>query len=598
MPIPRGVSLQRVAPVLAGIGDIRHSRARTIRRYPCRPMAASAAPTGRRRARPGWLATVAVALGASVFILVVDGIVHPAGEPSASTAIPSFPSVVAIPPGATPGVAATIPLVRPRFPYVGREPWQIAHESTPTRVIEGYASAPSYLPGQTLRLAVDCSGATFGVSIFRVSGNAPAASPFELMAQIPSQAGHRQPAPVVDPVTKMVAARWAFSVAFPIPVSWPSGVYLARLDSNEGVQSYVPFVVRSPSPARFLVVSNALTWQAYNSWGGSDLYGSALGEPLPGVTRALAVSFDRPYVTDGGAGQLFFLELPMIAWLERQHLDVAFATDYDLSVNPEAQPLPSAVIFIGHSEYWGVPLRLWLEDHVLRTGDVSLGVFAADSGYWPVVLTGAGPDGPRVATCYKDGPLPEPSASGSPGPVEPSASELPSAAPMDEEKTPSSLSVGTFPPSGPYLGPYVGSFDVQALMGVTYQHITTTMASYTLANPMPAPSLLDGTGIQPGAPIGFVAGGEVDAIDQGGTASPATAGTEGGVLAAAYGIPSNHGAVSSAEAVYRTLASGARVFASGTFYWGWALDPAFAAQHDVVAGFERLTFNILAGLGG
>jgi hypothetical protein len=48
-----------------------------------------------------------------------------------------------------------------------------------------------------------------------------------------------------------------------------------------------------------------------------------------------------------------------------------------------------------------------------------------------------------------------------------------------------------------------------------------------------------------------------------------------------------------AEAVWRELPSGGRVFASGTFYLGWALDPAFAASHDVPAGFGRLTLNIL-----
>ena len=564
--------------------------------YSCGSMAANRGPTRRRRAPLGWLVAVVAALSASGLLLVADGFLRPAGEPLPSTVVPSFPSVAAIAPGSTPGVAATIPLVRPRFPYVGREAWQIAHESTPTRLIEGFASAPSYLPGQTLRLAVNTTGTSFGVSIFRVSGNAPAASPFELMARVPSQAGQRQPAPLVDPVTKMVAARWSYNVAFAIPKDWARGVYLARLESNEDVQSYVPFVIRSLRRAAYLVVSNALTWQAYNSWGGSSLYGSALGEPLPGVTRALAVSFDRPYASDGGAGQLFFLELPMISWLERQHLDLDFTTDYDLSVQPDAQPMPNAVIFIGHSEYWGVPLRLWLEDHVLRSGDVSLGVFAADSGYWPVVLTGPAPDSPRIATCYKDGPLPEPSASGSPVLAEPSASEPASG--LDEEKTPSSISVGSFPPTGPYVGPYLGAFDVQSLMGVSYQHITTTMANYTLANPMPDPSLLEGTGILPGAPLGFIAGGEVDAIDRGmGAASPG-GGPASDVLAAAYGIPSNYGAVSSAEAVYRTLADGARVFASGTFYWGWALDPIFAAQHDVVPGFERLTLNILAGLRG
>jgi hypothetical protein len=555
-----------------------------------------------RRRRTIFAGLIVVALAGTGLGLLVKGSTRPPGElvasPVASLVVPSFPSVAPILPGSTPGVAATIPIVRPGFPFVGREAWQLAHTSSAARLIEGFASAPSYLPGQALRLAVSTSGASYRVSIFRVSGAAPAASPFVRMAELPSQAGQRQAAPVVDPVTKMVRAPWSYSVDFTIPIDWPSGVYLARLESDEDVQTFVPFVVRSARPTRFLVVSSALTWQAYNDWGGSDLYESAVGQPLPGVTRAFAVSFDRPYASDGGAGQLFMFELPMIAWLERQHLDLGFTTDYDLSVNPERQPLPRAVIFNGHSEYWGVPLRLWLEDHVLRRGDLSLGVFAADSGYWPVVLTGSGPDGPRSATCYKDGPPPESPGAGPPASAEPTGtSELLIGSGGDEEKTPSLVSAGPFPSTGPYLGPYVGSFDVQSLMGVVYQHITTAMANYTLSNPIAEPSLLDGTRIVPGAPLGFIAGGEVDAIDRiPGASAPAGSAT-GAVVAGAYAIPSRNGAISSAEAVYRSLANGAQVFASGTFYWGWALDPSFAAMHNVTRDFERLTLNLLTLLG-
>ena len=551
-----------------------------------------------RRRRAIFVSLVVVALAAGSLGLLVEGSRSPLIDPAASVPVPSFPSVAPIVPGSTPGAAATIPLVRPDVPFVGGEVWQLAHESSAARLIEGFASSPSYLPGQMLRLAVSTSGASYRVTIFRISGAAPSASPFVRMAGLPSQPGQRQAPPVVDPVTKSVRAPWSYSTAFTIPVEWPSGVYVARLESDEDAQSYVPFVVRSTRPTRFLVVSSALTWQAYNMWGGSNLYRSAVGQPLPGVTRALAVSFDRPYKSGGGAGQLFSLELPMIAWLERQHLDLSYTTDYDLSVNPDAQPLPKAVIFNGHSEYWGVLLRLWLDDHVLNRGDLSLGVFAADSGYWPVVLSGSGLDGPRIATCYKNGPLPDLSATGSSSPLPSSGtSDLPPGSNAVEEEASSGIPVGSFPPTGPYLGPYVGSFDVQRLMGVSYQHVTTTMANYTLSNPLADPSLLEGTQIVPGAPLGFFAGGEVDAIRQtpGVSAPPDRA--PAAVMAGAYGIPSRHGDISSAEAVYRSLGNGAQVFASGTFYWGWALDPSFAAEHNVTSGFERLTLNLLARLG-
>lgn len=48
-----------------------------------------------------------------------------------------------------------------------------------------------------------------------------------------------------------------------------------------------------------------------------------------------------------------------------------------------------------------------------------------------------------------------------------------------------------------------------------------------------------------------------------------------------------------AEAVWRELASGGRVFSAGTFYWSWALDPTWGPEHHVPPGFGRLTLNIL-----
>jgi hypothetical protein len=286
--------------------------------------------------------------------------------------------------------------------YEGTQPWQIQGRSEPGRLIEGYASAPSYFPRDVLKLAVSTTAPSYVATIWRVSGSAPADSPFVRVATIESTPGRQQAAPVVDATTKMVRAPWDWTTTFPIPPDWPSGVYLVRLDSTQGAQSYVPFVLRSRSATKFLVVSSALTWQAYNEWGGSSVYVTRIGDPLPGVTRALGVSFDRPYATDGGAGQLFFLELPLISWLERQGLDVSFTTDYNLSVNPADQPLPGTVIFNGHDEYWGVPLYDWLDAHV-TAGDMGVAMLAADSGYWPVSFGLASPDGPQVLRTVRCG---------------------------------------------------------------------------------------------------------------------------------------------------------------------------------------------------
>jgi hypothetical protein len=541
--------------------------------------------------RPPWLHDVKITLQQVPVIGQLPGIVPE------STGLPTPPPVR---PGATPnatfaGSADTIPLrSRPEFAYEGDLPWQIHGRSEPGRLIEGYASAPSYLPGETLELAVSTTAASYSATIWRVSGAEPADSPFVEVARIGAAPGRLQAQPVVDPATKMVRAPWAYSTTFAIPADWPSGMYLVRLDSDQGSQSYVPFALRSKPATRFLVVSSALNWQAYNDWGGSSLYVTRVGDPMPGVNRALAVSFDRPYAQDGGAGQLFFLELPLISWLERQGLDLSYTTDYDLSIDPGTQPLPGAVVFNGHAEYWGIPLLEWLETHVNLEGDIGLGVFAADTGYWPITLGGDEGHGPRIETCYKNGPLPPSVGASQPLPSSaPIGTETPGETPVEvapgvtEEET--GLPISSFPAGGPY----VGHIEVQPLMGLDYLHVTTEMARFSLAGVAPDPALLAGTELTGGSSLGFIAGGEVDGVYHDARRYGPDGGRFDRVFAQAANIPARQGESATAQAVYRDLPNGGRVFASGTFYWGWALDPAFAAGHDVSRDFGRLTRNVL-----
>jgi hypothetical protein len=142
-------------------------------------------------------------------------------------------------------------------------------------------------------------------------------------------------------------------------------------------------------------------------------------------------------------------------------------------------------------------------------------------------------------------------------------------------------------------GPYVGRMGTQPLFGVDYEHVTTAMAAYTMIDGGPGGAFVAGTGLSAGSFLGFFAGGEVDRV------YPDTAhwGPLGGrfdhVIAVANNIPARNGDAATAQAVYRSLPSGARVFSAATFYWGWALDPAFAARHDVSPELPRLTMNIL-----
>ncbi len=517
----------------------------------------------------------------------------------------------------------TMSYARPEFRWAGSQPWQIRSRPHGSVVLEGYASRPSYLPGDVLRLAVNTSAPRFDLTIWLVSGKAPVAGPFVQVAQLRNLRGMRQGRPYVDPVTKLVAAQWRFGVSYTIPRTWSSGIYLVRLDSSQGVQSYIPFVVRSPKAHAVLVVSSAMDWQAYNRWGGSSVYWTNVGEPAVGVTRAYGVSFDRPYLGNGGAGQLFFLELPFVSWILRQNLDVAFTTDYDLSVDPAAQPLPRVVVFNGHDEYWGVKLFEWLDHHVNQVGDMGLAMLAADTGFWPVEFAHPTVDGPRDMIVYKTGPLPSPVAAGGragatpapgvsaspalptsavptsavPSPAVPT-SAVPSPAPGATSSDAADETAGTIPILWdlPRSGPYLGAFAAQRISGVTYNGIATVLGRYTLSADALQSGLLYGSGLQAGASLGFIAGGEVDAVVNDARYWGPLAGRFDHEFASSVAIP-GRGYVVTANAVWRNLPSGGRVFSSGTFYWGWALDPAWGSEHRVPSGFGRLTRNILHWLG-
>ena len=72
--------------------------------------------------------------------------------------------------------------------------------------------------------------------------------------------------------TSTVTTDWGASVTVPTD-GWPAGSYLLRLDAHSGAQRYVPLTVRSSDTAGKVVLKNCVaTWQAYNTWGGYDLY--------------------------------------------------------------------------------------------------------------------------------------------------------------------------------------------------------------------------------------------------------------------------------------------------------------------------------------
>ncbi len=456
-----------------------------------------------RPLRRGVIALAALALLFGSLGLVAGG--APQGGSllgrAAASALRSATSAVQSDPGGLvpDGDSESLPL--PAISWRGTAPWQIAKRSSWAYLTEVFTSSPSYLPGETLRLAVSTSAATYDVTIWRL-GATPT-----LVARSEPLKGARQKNPIIDWSTGLVHAPWNFTYSRPIGPAWRSGIYLARVHGTRGADAYATFVVRSTRPAGLLFVVNTLTDTAYNRWGGASLYRLDLhGVEVP-VNHAVAVSLDRPNALQDGAGSTFSQTWPTARWLEQQGYDVSFTTDWDLSRVPSATPLPAAIVFSGHSEYWTPALRSWLDLHVVQRGDMGLALFGANTGYWPVTLSRDG----RTMTSYKE-------AVTAPGYVAPTPTEAAASA----EPAPSAASGAS---AGASAGPIrqlrfrdqplpaaAVPHPEQLLFGAQYGSQPAADGEYTVGANLPA-DLLAGTDLEAGDSLGRIVGGETDAID-------------------------------------------------------------------------------------
>ena len=74
------------------------------------------------------------------------------------------------------------------------------------------------------------------------------------------QSRARQTVPTPDS-TGLIECNWPVSYSLVIPSNWVSGIYLAKLETAAGVQSYITFVVRDDSrPSPYLYKTSDATY--------------------------------------------------------------------------------------------------------------------------------------------------------------------------------------------------------------------------------------------------------------------------------------------------------------------------------------------------
>jgi len=274
--------------------------------------------------------------------------------------------------------------------------------------IKGYASATSVNKGDSITFYVSVATAqTYTIDFYRMGYYQGLGG--RLMQSVGPVAGAPQPPCLADVNTGLGECNWAAGYTLPVPTSWTSGVFLAKLTSSAGFQNWVIFVVRDDArPADLVYQQPVNTYEGYNNYPNDNATGKSLydfnsyGVPtVSGTARAVKVSFNRPYA-DRGAGQFFNWEYNFIRWLERSGYDVKYCTNIDVHEHGDQLLVDKGVLSIAMDENYSQAMYDGLE--AARDAGVNLAFFGAGAVFWQVrfeasPLTGAAD---RVLVGYKD----------------------------------------------------------------------------------------------------------------------------------------------------------------------------------------------------
>jgi len=173
-----------------------------------------------------------------------------------------------------------------------------------------------------------------------------------------------------QPVPEAAAERlrectWPAAFEVVVAPDWPSGVYLGKLATTEGAESYVAFIVRDRRPADIVVQCSTNTWAAYDRWpGDGSLYVD--GHKAWSWGPHVEVSLDRPFskycqIVDAplslGSGEFLLWEYPLVYWLEQQGYDVTYTANEDTHADPASIRRAKLWISTGHDEYWTLDMH-------------------------------------------------------------------------------------------------------------------------------------------------------------------------------------------------------------------------------------------------
>jgi hypothetical protein len=280
--------------------------------------------------------------------------------------------------------------------------WDVSGAGDST--IQGFATDISVNQGGTVNFKISTTAVSYRLDIYRMGyygGNGA-----RKVTSIDVSGPQNQIACLTDSTTGLMdCGNWAISASWTVPTNAVSGIYFARaVRTDNGGASHIFFIVRSDtSHSDILFQTSDTSWQAYNDYGGKNLYGCNGAFDLS--CRAFKVSYNRPFHTRVFEPEtwVFNAEYPMVRWLEANGYDVSYFSEVDTERNAALIGNHKVWMSNGHDEYWSAGQRASVQ--AARDAGVHLAFFSGNTMFWKTRWENS-IDGSnasfRTLVCYKE----------------------------------------------------------------------------------------------------------------------------------------------------------------------------------------------------
>lgn len=246
--------------------------------------------------------------------------------------------------------------------------------------IQGFATDISVDAGSSIAFKIDTDATAYSIDVYRTGWYQGKGARFIQSVPVTATLPQRQDECISDATTELYdCGSWAVSASWSVPADAVSGVYIAKLTREDtGGSSHIIFIVRDDDSHSDVVFQTSdPTWQAYNTYGGSDFYqGAANG-------RSFKISYNRPFATrgnDSGRDFYFSAEYATVRFLERNGYDMSYISGVDADRHGSLLLNHRVFLSVGHDEYWSGAQRTNVE--AARDAGVNLQFLSGNEVYW------------------------------------------------------------------------------------------------------------------------------------------------------------------------------------------------------------------------